>query len=114
MKPVHIVMTLFLAGLALCLYMMWGGAKAYAHSWYPQQCCSDQDCEPIPDEGVKQTAAGFHVKYVSPRFGAIDEVIPLADAKPSRDGNFHGCWRKSVDTYYAPKKWICFFAPMAV
>jgi hypothetical protein len=88
-------------------------ASAYAaraHSWYPNSCCSGMDCEPIPTSSVSQTARGFHVLYNSPRFGMIDEYIPMSTVRGSKDGNFHGCWRMKP---MAPRN-ICFFAPMSV
>lgn len=83
---------------------------AEAHSWYPQSCCSDQDCEAIPIDGIVETNNGYRVTYLSPRFGAIDEYIPRNTVRLSEDGSFHGCWRKDKSS---PRR-ICFFAPVNV
>jgi hypothetical protein len=81
---------------------------AAAHSWYPQSCCSGQDCEPIPIDGIVDTGNGYHVTYLSPRFGPIDEFVPRDKARHSEDGGFHGCWRVNK---ISPRT-ICFFAPV--
>jgi hypothetical protein len=79
-----------------------------AHSWYPQSCCSNQDCEAIPIDGIIDTGNGYHVIYLSPRFGPIDEFVPRDKARYSEDGGFHGCWRPNK---ISPRT-ICFFAPV--
>jgi hypothetical protein len=84
--------------------------SAEAHSWYPQTCCSGQDCEAIPIDGIVETSDGYRVTYLSPRFGAIDEYIPRNTVRLSEDGSFHGCWRKDKSS---PRR-ICFFAPVNV
>jgi hypothetical protein len=81
---------------------------AAAHLWYPQSCCSDQDCEAIPIDGIVDTGNGYHVIYLSPRFGPIDEYVPRDKARHSEDGSFHGCWRVNK---VSPRT-ICFFAPV--
>lgn len=82
--------------------------EAWSHSWYPANCCSGQDCEPIPVDAVEEVAEGWHIRFVSPRFGLIDETVRRAEARHSEDGGFHGCWRKDET---APRT-ICFFAPV--
>lgn len=81
--------------------------EARAHSWYPFVCCSNSDCEAIPDGAVADTVTGYHVVYTSRRFGGIDEMIPHNLAKSSQDAQYHGCWRKKG---IIPRS-ICFFAP---
>lgn len=31
------------------------------HSWYPQHCCSDQDCKPVPCDQLIEAANGSFV-----------------------------------------------------
>ena len=38
---------------------------AFAHDWYPQECCSGQDCEPIDESKITETAEGWHIKACS-------------------------------------------------
>lgn len=35
------------ACIATSLSAPWWRAPAYAHSWYPPECCSGQDCAPV-------------------------------------------------------------------
>jgi hypothetical protein len=32
---------------------------ADAHSWYPKECCSDQDCQPVPCAEITRTHLGL-------------------------------------------------------
>jgi hypothetical protein len=101
--------------LAMAILLMGGAARAEslhdvnnpAH-WYPSSCCSQRDCEPIPIDGITETRSGWKVHYVSVRFGAIDEMIPLGEARHSQDGGFHGCWRRDP----TKPRTICFFVPL--
>jgi hypothetical protein len=94
-------------GAALVLSSM---APAQAHSWYPVSCCSNQDCEPVPNSGITELRGRYHVKYVSSRFGAIDHHVDSRTVLNSQDGQFHGCWRKSGGSVES----ICFFAPLSM
>lgn len=96
-------MRIALTALAMAGLMTAAGA----HSWYPVNCCSERDCEALPIDGIEETATGWHVRYLSERFGAVDEVIPRDRARHSQDGRFHGCWRLSPER----PRTICFFVP---
>ncbi|GGE04579.1 hypothetical protein GCM10011390_24440 [Aureimonas endophytica] len=67
------------------------------HSWYPLECCSDQDCHPLAE--AEKVDGGYRAEGI---------FYPSAIVKPSPDNRFHAC--------YAPKtkKALCFFAPLAV
>ncbi|MGX7708293.1 hypothetical protein [Methylobacterium sp. Gmos1] len=65
-----------------------------AHSWYPFECCSDQDCEPISD--AVEVPGGYQTHGI---------FVPMAKVRPSQDGRYHWCHR---GTYV-----FCFFAPLA-
>jgi hypothetical protein len=93
---------------AACMWSLSNIPSAKSHSWYPLSCCSEQDCEPIPIDAVMVTTNGFHVTYMSPRFGYIDEEVPRTSVRHSEDGSYHGCWRKNN---MSPRS-ICFFAPL--
>ncbi len=102
--------------LAMAAMLLGGAARAESlHNlndpghWYPPSCCSQRDCEPIPIDAITETRSGWVVHYVSVRFGAINETIPLREARHSRDGGFHGCWRLNPDT---KPRTICFFVPL--
>lgn len=76
-------------------------AITLAHSWYPQECCSDQDCAIIDSKRV----------VVQPGAYVVDGgewVIPADKARVSPDEHYHGCVNKRM---IAPRQMICFFAP---
>lgn len=63
-------------------------AKAHSHDWYPVECCSANDCAPLPDGEVKLTPQGWPWTN-----GDGSRLFPFdhADTRPSPDGQFHGC-----------------------
>jgi hypothetical protein len=76
--------------------------RAAAHSWYPEECCSDADCEPIASEHVQERPDGFSV------FGGRF-TVPHDQARPSPDGGYHGCpYQKG---FLGSGQLRCFFAP---
>lgn len=78
----------------------------FAHSFYPWECCSDQDCYPIPVAEVRATPGGWLI---------VSEglTIPFSAARPSPDGRFHICRHGSGKgkTIVLPGKPPCFWAP---
>jgi len=38
--------------------MLFSGA-ATAHSWYPEECCHDKDCHPVPCEEIEKLREGW-------------------------------------------------------
>jgi hypothetical protein len=42
----------------LAVLMLVGGA-ANAHSWYPEECCHDKDCHPVPCEEIDKISDGW-------------------------------------------------------
>ena len=65
-----------------------------AHSWYPYECCSDHDCEPVQD--AVEVPGGYRIHGI---------FVPLSKVRPSKDGNYHWCHRGDYV--------FCFFAPLA-
>lgn len=81
--------------------------SAYAHSWYPKECCSDHDC--VPADGI----------YTSPRGDRIVSVghhriwIPRSlSPRSSPDDRIHICFQAATheftNSYLMP---ICLFLP---
>ena len=62
------------------------------HSWYPFECCSDQDCEATDD--VAAVPGGYRTHGL---------FVPSSQVRPSRDAQYHWC--------HAGTRIICFFAP---
>lgn len=65
---------------------------AFAHSWYEEDCCHDQDCGPVAAEDVEELANGDW------RYIPENKVFSKADGRvrPSRDGRFHVCLSKNA------------------
>jgi len=70
--------------LALVLFLSANGAyaPASAHEWYPQHCCSGQDCHPIPCEEIKTSPDYYWWHGIG---------FPRNASYPSQDGACHVC-----------------------
>lgn len=55
---------------------------AFAHGWYPIQCCAGQDCRPVACEDISETLDGF--VYDGVKFSK-------ASQQPSQDQHCHVC-----------------------
>ena len=76
------MMRVFLAALLFCVPV-----SALAHSWYPNFCCNDKDCEPVACEQIDEDANG--ATYNGVRFRK-DRVFP------SQDSKCHACIGKGI------------------
>lgn len=88
---------LWLAVIAVAM-LLFAYSAARAHSWYPIECCSDRDCEPLPDDAVAIVAGGYLIK-------ATGELIAEQEARQGKDEVFHVC-RSPVTGIR-----LCFFKP---
>lgn len=59
--------------------------------FYDVYCCNNKDCEPLPPGAVRMVEGGYRVRYLSSQGNIIDGFISFKDARPSRDGQDHGC-----------------------
>jgi hypothetical protein len=84
-----------LAAIAIILCLISAAGAAIAHSWYPYECCSDRDCQPV-----------FDARRVDGGWESGGRFYPDAITRPSLDGNFHSCATKSRS--------LCFFVPLGV
>lgn len=75
-------------GLALCTF-------AYAHSWYPIECCSENDCHRMTVAAKERGDL-----WVLPD----GRVWPKKQARMSPDEDFHVC--------EIGQRIICFYAPV--
>jgi hypothetical protein len=83
-----------LAGITLA-------SAAYAHSWYPPECCSEGHCHKA--DNVRETTVGAEV-----RVGA--EVIGVPHTfkrRQSHDGHYHICYINTPEGQFI----YCFFEP---
>jgi len=84
--------------------------------WYDLSCCALNDCAPVSMAHVSMTDAGYRLtlgpgdhKMVT---SYVDEVIPYADARVSKDGDFHACIRGSkIDEPESAQGVICLYVP---
>ncbi len=102
-----------MTALALCLAASaLGGEHAYAHSWYPYDCCGDHDCWPM---GHDSDAREPEPRIVPGGYLTHDGVfIPEEATRASLDGRFHICRRGGMLTgsVIAPSQNpYCLFVP---
>lgn len=107
MKPAALV-ALALSALASC----GPGPSAYAHGWYPYDCCSDRDCWPM---GEDADAREPDPQIVPGGYRLRDGTfVAQRDTRPSRDGRFHICrqgGRASGEVIAPIDKPVCLFVP---
>ena len=63
----------------------WGTAPASSHSWYPPECCSGQDCHPVPCESLRSEDDG-NLTYTPTSTHFLKRMI-----RPSQDSQCHIC-----------------------
>lgn len=57
-----------------------------AHSWYPSECCSDHDCQPVPCGEISRAGKDFVWQHEGRRV-----TFSAASEKTSPDGACHVC-----------------------
>lgn len=96
----------------LALASCGAGGPAYAHSWYPYDCCSDRDCWPM---GTDADAREPEPRIVPGGYRLRDgRFVAERDTRPSKDGRFHICRRAGMadGEMIAPTgKPFCLFVP---
>lgn len=79
-------------------------SQAGAHEWYPPACCNQNDCKPVPVEGVSIVPGGYMID-------ATGEFIAHEDAEISPDGQYHRCEKVDGSTRVLISGMTCFWAP---
>ena len=51
----------YVVSLAVLVAALAVSCQSQAHDWYPIQCCSNQDCGPVPPGAVKRTPGGWRL-----------------------------------------------------
>jgi len=75
-----------------------------AHSWYPKDCCSNQDC--MPADRIEVDARGDLRVVV----GRLRIWVPRGFAvRPSQDRRIHICFREEKDLKFLMP--LCLFMP---
>jgi hypothetical protein len=89
--------------------LIWIAPDAHAHDWYDKTCCRAQDCEPMAEDIIVETKAGFVVPS--------GELIRYSDdrIRPSRDNSFHWCRFEILSGQTSPQHWttqtLCLYVP---
>jgi len=81
-------------------------APILAHSWYPQECCHDKDCHPVPCAELKVAAKG-DVMWK----GVLYFSGPML--RDSLDGQCHVCVEEGLNASIIPYLPLCVFVPQA-
>jgi hypothetical protein len=102
-----LVFSALLGLVALCGTTLLWGPPARAHSWYPADCCSGEDCAPVDGMAWIVPAGGGQARLVvTTAHGKA--VIPYGfPVKASKDSRMHACMRD----HYGEMTVICVFAP---
>ena len=86
--------------LAVLVAALAVACPSQAHDWYPIQCCSGQDCGPVPPGAVKRTPGGWLLPS--------GHTLPYDDARvkplPKGQVGVHVC-----ETQDAQRRPICLF-----
>lgn len=99
-------------------------AVAAAHSWYPQECCHDEECVPVT--AIDRLPGKPYQIWHTEKFGPVqvDETVIRDRSGISEDGLYHLCAvpreKRSSDTdrplakkQLSPDRWYvrCVFVP---
>src|ERR1700722_8506421 len=76
-------------------------SAAYAHSWYPHDCCHDADCRPVPCDELVETRHGVMWRGVV--------LFNDAQEKASQDRFCHVCAKEQVGSSLLPYLPLCAF-----
>jgi hypothetical protein len=83
----------FLIALSLWALMLYA---AFAHSWYPYECCGEMDCKPINCDSITEVQGGMMQDGL---------FYPSNIIRPSLDKQCHAC----KTTYYNGYNPLCLF-----
>ena len=90
-------------GKLVCLLVLAQSSvgSAGAHSWYPRECCSDNDCRPVPCEELIESRYGLTWR------GQV--IFNERQTHASLDDRCHVC----ITSYgfFAPNVPVCVFIP---
>ena len=97
----HLRVVSLKVSIGLALLPASAKSPAYAHSWYPRECCSNHDCKPVDDTSLEfDTAPGGHPFA---RYKPTGNVFFQHQWKTSQDERYHVC----INPYNA--KSLCFY-----
>lgn len=95
-----------IAQIVLILILCAVAFQAWAHEWYPSECCHSRDCAPMPSSDVEITPQGYRIKPTG-------ELIPFGQERttpPEGGGLFHRCTYSDGTTRIQDGK-LCLYVP---
>lgn len=96
-----------LRAAALFSSFVYPGLPASAHSWYPQDCCHDQDCA-VVQAAERLTSGELRVTTIH----GIGLVRADTSIRPSPDSAMHACLRQiGPNEEHLGWHLICLFVP---
>lgn len=94
--------------LAVCVIAVPAvSSGATAHSWYPTECCHNDDCAPVD----RVDNSNGNAMVVTTRHGTAT-VPETLTRRESRDEKMHVCMRPSV--FNSQMRVLCIFVPPAI
>jgi hypothetical protein len=87
---------------ALSIAVLGGVLPLSAHSWYPWDCCSGEDCKPT--DSIERDEAGDYRVAVDRHVIIVPRSFPI---RPSQDHRSHICYQ--TDQYLQVDIPRCFF-----
>lgn len=95
MIPARSVLAIALLSGAFLLFL----SAAHGHGWYGWECCSNEDCQELPDGSIEERSDGYLLK-------STGELIPLDKAKQGQDEHYHLCKHVIVRCLYTPMRGV--------
>jgi hypothetical protein len=86
-------------------------APARAHSWYPHECCSGEDCAPVDNIAwLVPAGGGLPQLVVTSKHGTA--VVPRDfPVRQSKDSRMHVCLQHSPTDPFSDITVLCLFMP---
>lgn len=72
----------------MCLIWIALAVRGHAHSWYDYECCSDEDCKPVPHESIEEKPNG-DVTYTMP--DGYKCHFSASQIRDGQDTEWHAC-----------------------
>lgn len=101
-RPVAVLWLLVILALGCLVAFVALVNEARAHDWYDRECCSNQDCYPLPGNAYLEERANgeYYAKWISPLNGQLIEgIVRKCGVRDTRDGRIHGC----ENFYHTPR-----------
>lgn len=89
--------------LLTALFAIYPGGPVVAHSWYPRECCDDNDCTPA--DAISTDVRGDLSVHIGNRRVWVPKGFNI---RPSRDDRIHVCFFIDEHNFLMP---LCLFMP---